>query len=456
MSSAPPSILVVDDEPAIRLALSGKLGGAGFRVVQADCLASARQRLADADLVLLDYLLPDGSGFELLGLAQSQHAGLPVIMMTGHSSVTHAVDSMKAGAFHYLQKPVDLGLLQSLVMAALESSQPWRELRRWRTASTSGGSLLLGAAPCMEEVRQLLARIASSPASTVLITGESGTGKDLAARVIHVHSERGAGPLLNINCSALPEGLLESELFGHERGAFTDARQRKLGLLEQAGGGTVFLDEIGEMPGPLQAKLLRFLEDKSFRRVGGAVEIRTDVRVIAATHVDLREAVRRGRFREDLYYRLAVLTVQLPPLRKRPGDSILLAEFFRERFAAELQRPARGLGSDAQRLITEYPWPGNVRELRNAMERAVLLSDQAVLGARDFETLTSPTLEEPQFDLPAGGVDLRTLEKSLVEQALARTGGNRTRAAALLGVNRDQIRYRIENYRLASGGHKRS
>jgi DNA-binding NtrC family response regulator len=270
----------------------------------------------------------------------------------------------------------------------------------------------------------------------------------MASRGLHHLSDRRDAAFLNITCSALPANLLESELFGHERGAFTDARTRKKGLLEHADGGTVFLDEIGEMSPPLQAKLLRFLEERAFRRVGGTEDISTDVRVVAATNVDLAEAVRRGRFREDLYYRLAVLALHLPPLREREGDVALLAGFFVDRFVREFDRRIVGISREALRRLELHPWPGNVRQLRNAVERAVLLAEDEVLGANDFSFLDPAAAQESQFRLPAGGVDLRDLERSLLEQALARTGGNQTRAGALLGMNRDQVRYRIERFGL--------
>jgi transcriptional regulator with GAF, ATPase, and Fis domain len=298
-------------------------------------------------------------------------------------------------------------------------------------------------------------KVATSPGSTVLITGESGTGKDLIAKVIHYASSRAARPFLNITCSALPETLLESELFGHERGAFTDARQQKRGLLEQADDGTVFLDEIGEMTPALQAKLLRFLEEKTFRRVGGMADVHVDVRVVAATNKQLEEAVGSGKFRDDLYYRLNVLRIEVPPLRDRGGDIGLLAQHFVEGFAREFKRRVPGLSADAIRRLQAYGWPGNVRELRNLVERAVLLADDGLLQAGDFETLTGSGASGEKvaastgaFALPPQGVNLENVERSLVVQALERSGGNQTRAATLLGLHRDQIRYRIEKFGL--------
>jgi len=451
MSSDSTKVLIVDDEPAIRLSVAAKLAQAGYEVVQASNLKDARANLSpNLDLVLLDYRLPDGSGFELLREIAEQHPEVPVIMLTAHTSVSHAVAAMSAGAFHYVGKPVDLDELGLLVEKALETTLLRREVRSLRAERerSAEDTSIVGRSPQMASVADLLSRIAASPGSTVLVTGESGTGKDLVARQIHNQSQRAKRPFLNITCSALPGALLESELFGHERGAFTDAKQRKIGLLEHAEGGTVFLDEIGELELGLQAKLLRFLEDKTFRRVGGNVDIKADVRFVAATNVELREAVKRNTFREDLYYRLAVLMIRLPPLREREGDAELLASHFIDRFNLEFGRSVKTVDQNALQLIRTYPWPGNVRELKNAMERAVLLARGDVLTRKDFDMLASTSIEECTFKLPAGGLDMRDVEKNLVEQALKRTRGNRTRAAKLLGMNRDQIRYRIEHFGL--------
>jgi transcriptional regulator with GAF, ATPase, and Fis domain len=283
----------------------------------------------------------------------------------------------------------------------------------------------------------------------VLLTGESGTGKDLAAKVIHYNSGRANRPFMNITCSALPENLLESELFGHERGAFTGADRQKRGLLEMADGGTVFLDEIGEMVPSLQAKLLRFLEEKAFKRVGGSADIRVDVRVIAATNKTLQDEVRAGRFREDLFYRLNVLPIALPPLRERADDIPLLVTFYIDAYNVEFKKKVRGVTTDAMKRLNAYGWPGNIRELRNAVERAMLLSESDTLTADDFTlggAAAAPLSD--RVALPASGIDLEQLERSLVVQALERTGWNQTRASALLGLNRDQIRYRIEKFHL--------
>ena len=313
-----------------------------------------------------------------------------VILMTAFSTIENAVEAMKLGAYHYVNKPFNLDEVALLVEKALETSQLRREVRALRSSQGRdyGFDAIIGASPAMQQVKALLARVAASPASTVLLTGETGTGKDLAAKAIHYNSDRASRAFVNITCSALPEQLLESELFGHERGAFTDARQQKRGLFETADGGTMFLDEIGEMTPALQSKLLRFLEEKTFKRVGGLADVRVDVRVVAATNRDLEEEVKAGKFREDLFYRLQVMPIALPPLRERRGDVPLLADYFIDRFNREFRKRVRGLSPAATTLLEQYQWPGNVRELRNAIERAMLLIDRERLEPDDFTTLT--------------------------------------------------------------------
>jgi DNA-binding NtrC family response regulator len=369
--------------------------------------------------------------------------------MTAFSTVENAVEAMKLGAYHYVNKPFNLDEVTLLVEKALETSQLRREVRALRTSQSREYSFeaIIGSSPAMERIKALLARVAASPASTVLLTGETGTGKDLAAKAVHYNSDRAARAFVNITCSALPEQLLESELFGHERGAFTDARQQKRGLFETADGGTVFLDEIGEMTAPLQAKLLRFLEEKTFKRVGGLADIRVDVRVVAATNRDLEEEVKAGKFREDLFYRLQVMPIPLPPLRERRGDVPILADYYIDRFNREFKKRVKGLSPAATTLLEQYQWPGNVRELRNAIERAMLLIDRDRLEPEDFTTLTR-SVGPTQFRLPPDGVNLEDVERQLLTQALERAGGNQSHAAQLLGINRDQVRYRIEKFGL--------
>jgi DNA-binding NtrC family response regulator len=381
------TLLIVDDEELVRWSLRERLLKDGYTVLESGSVAGAIEKLTPAvDLVLLDHRLPDGDGLTLLRQIKELSPDTLVILMTAFSTVENAVAAMKHGAYHYLNKPFNLDDVSAIVEKALETSRLRREVRLLRGSQSRdyGFDAIIGSSPAMVQAKSLLERIAASPATTVLLTGETGTGKDLVAKSIHYNSDRAARPFVNITCSALPEQLLESELFGHERGAFTDARQQKRGLLETADGGTVFLDEIGEMTPGLQAKLLRFLEERTFKRVGGLNDIRVDVRVIAATNRSLEDEVKAGRFREDLFYRLQVMPVRLPPLRERVGDIRLLVAHYIDRYNREFRKHVRGLLPAAQALLDQYRWPGNVRELRNAIERAMLLSVSDRLDARDF------------------------------------------------------------------------
>ena len=446
------TVLVVDDEPLIRWSLVSRLKEEGYRTLEAGTAADAiSQHSEGADLVLLDINLPDADGLTVLQQIKESDPDTLVIMLTANTGVDTAVNAMKHGAFHYANKPFDLDEVMMVVEKALETTQLRREVRtlRARQAQPFGPESIVGDSAPIVAVRALLHRIGTSPASTVLLTGESGTGKDLAAKVIHYSSNRGSRPFMNITCSALPETLLESELFGHERGAFTGADRQKRGLLESADGGTVFLDEIGEMVPLLQAKLLRFLEEKSFKRVGGSSDIKVDVRVIAATNRSLEAEVKKGHFRDDLYYRLNVMAVPLPPLRDRRDDVPLLLNHYIDNFNTEFRKKVRGVSAPALAALKSYGWPGNVRELRNAVERAMLLSDGTELKEEHFPMLNAQDSGfSAEVPLPAAGINLEALERSLVVQALERSGWNQTKAATLLGLNRDQIRYRIEKFKL--------
>jgi DNA-binding NtrC family response regulator len=447
-----PTILVVDDEQLIRWSLKDRLSEQGYRIIEADSAASAIARSEEGvDLVLLDYKLPDGDGLQVLRALKERDPDVLVILLTAFSSIETAVEAMKQGAYHFANKPFNVDEIALLVEKALETTRLRREVKTLRATQAQPYSFdrMVGGSPALVSIKALMRKVASSPASTVLLTGESGTGKDLAAKIIHYNSDRAQRPFMNITCSALPETLLESELFGHERGAFTGADRQKRGLLETADGGTVFLDEIGEMVPGLQAKLLRFLEEKTVKRVGGAVDIHVDVRVIAATNRKLEEEVRAGRFREDLFYRLNVLPIGLPPLRERADDLPMLVSFYVDAYNTEFKRRVRGIAPDAMTRLQAHGWPGNIRELRNTVERAMLLGEDDVLQASDFAIGGAASVNlDDRVELPANGIDLEQLERSLVVQALTRTQWNQTRAAGLLGLNRDQIRYRIEKFHL--------
>jgi two-component system response regulator AtoC len=447
------TILIVDDEDLIRWSLRQRLQADGYEIREAGTGEAALEQFKEgADLVLLDYRLPDTDGLSVLRDLKKLDPDILVVLLTSFVSVETAVEAMQLGAFHFANKPFNLDEVAAIVGRALETTRLRREVRQLRAneARPYGLSAIVGQSDAMQALRQLVAKVAASPASTVLLTGESGTGKDLVAKTIHYNSARASRAFMNITCSALPEQLLESELFGHERGAFTDARMQKRGLLESADGGTVFLDEIGEMVPALQAKLLRFLEEKSFKRVGGAGDIRVDVRVIAATNRNLEEQVGKGAFRSDLFYRLNVLPIRLPSLREHAEDVPALLRFFVDGFNAEFRKRIAGVSPAAEAMLQAYGWPGNVREVRNVVERAMLLCEETRLEASDFGALRAGAAPGDALDLPQAGVNLEALERSLVVQALRRAGGNQTKAAALLGLNRDQIRYRIEKFGLTA------
>jgi DNA-binding NtrC family response regulator len=465
-------ILVVDDHDSIRHFLARALEDEGYEVT---AVASARAALEAAgrdlpDLVILDLRLPDVNGLSALERLKALDSALPVIILTAFGEVESAVRAMKLGACDYLNKPVNLEQLSVAVSKALESQRTRRELQHLRKRDGERYALdfVRGESPAIQSVYAVAEQVARSGTTTVLIEGESGTGKELVANLIHRASPRRDGPFLEINCAAIPKDLLESELFGHERGAFTDARSAKQGLLELADGGTLFLDEVGEMNLTLQAKLLKVLEKMTFKRVGGTKDITVSVRVVSATNQDLTQAVAAGLFREDLYYRLKVVPIRLPALRERGPDILHLARHFLLTFAQAFNKQFRALTPEAEEALLSYPWPGNIRELKNLMERVVLLESGEVLDASMLRLPAtapmSPTalaqddavariaqiLGSPR--LPDSGVSaeeiLDELERRLILKASEQTGWNQTRTAALLGMRRDRLRYRMKLFGL--------
>jgi len=461
---AQPFVAIIEDDETVRRALTIGLQQHGC-TVHASATAAGALEFPEGrtpDLVLLDYRLPDADGLTVLEQIRRRWPDLPVIMITGYANVETAVRAMHLGAYDYVSKPFGLDQMMFVVNKALEAKRVRSNVQPGasRPFEAFGFDCIVGRSPQMLEAVHLLRRLADSEARTILLQGESGTGKDLAAKVIHYNSPRAGRAFINITCTALPETLLESELFGHEKGAFTDARQTKQGLFELAGGGTIFLDEIGDMPAALQAKLLRFLEEKAFRRVGGTKDIRVDVCIIASTNRVLRALVEQGEFREDLFYRLNIFPVTLPSLRERPEDIPLLAEYFLQQYNREFHKEVTGIDKTALAVMQAYHWPGNVRELRNLIERAMLMARGGLLTLADLPTELKMPASEKSGSLASAirigpeGVDIREVERLLVEQALDEAKGNQSRAAALLRISRDQLRYRMHKYHLEKRHHR--
>jgi len=445
-------IAVVDDEELLQTWLGERLRSAGYRVETASTGGEARNLVLNASpsLMLLDLRLPDGDGIQFLEEFRELDKELIVVIVTAYGEIQTAVEAVKAGAYGFIEKPIDFDNLLLTIDKGLEKRRlshevaVLREQNRWQFAHLD----LVGRSPSMGEIVETVKRVAHAESAPILLTGESGTGKGLVARAIHAWSPRADRPFMEINCSALPEGLVESELFGHERGAFTDARARKQGLAEMAHGGTLFLDEIGDMPLNTQPKVLRFLENSRFRRVGGINEINVDVRLIAATNQPLHEMVDHGTFRSDLYFRLNVIPIRIPPLRDRKDDILPLTEYFIEELSKDLKRGPVSVSDSAVQALEGYPWPGNVRELKNVLERVLILEDVPEIGPENLppEILGPPrapiqTDARPTF--PKEGLRLADVERDLIAQALERTRGNVSRAARLLGISRDTLRYRL-------------
>jgi two-component system response regulator AtoC len=461
-----PVILLVDDEDTIRLFLEKTLREEGYEALTAATGAEALEltRSELPDLVLLDLKLPDMSGLDVLKQIKEEVPEVCVIMLTAFGDIETAVTAMKKGAFDFVSKPVNLEELLITIGKGLDSRKLTRELfeLRRRLKLDVGEDYVPGESPQMKEIYEIVKRIAQSDTTTILIQGESGTGKEMIATMIHRYSSRRDQPFLEINCASLPEELLESELFGHERGAFTDAKSQKVGLLELANKGTLFLDEIGEMSLTIQVKLLRVLERMTFRRVGGTKDIKVSVRIISATNSDLEDSVRKKTFREDLYYRLKVVPICIPPLRERKEDIYLLLRHLLNHFNKQFNKSFQEIEDAAYDIILNHPWPGNIRELKNMVERIVLLEDDIVLRAGHIPASIRQGLSSERElsgvrrlemalsrPFPDEGMDfedlLSSVERELIEKAMREADGNQSAAARLLRLNRDKIRYRLKS-----------
>jgi two-component system response regulator HydG len=446
-----PTVLVVDDEKAHRLMLRAHLEDAGYQILEASDGEAALQTAESqpADLVLMDVVMPRMDGMALLPRLKALMPDVPVLMMTAYGSIESAVNALKDGAADYLTKPLDVEEVLIKVERQLEAARLHRKLREQaeRLGERFDFSSLIGDSPPMRRLKETLALVAPAEA-TVLISGESGTGKEVVAQIIHQNSHRSEGPLIKINCAALPENLLESELFGHEKGAFTGASARREGRFKAADGGTIFLDEVGELSASTQAKLLRVLQEGEYSPVGSDKTLRSDVRVIAATNRDLQEAVSSGDFREDLFYRLNVVNLEMPPLRERGEDVITLAEVFLKRFNEKNRRDIKGLSRETRELLLSHTWPGNVRELLNALERAVIMAQGHLIEAPDLPIAIQGSVGAGDEYCIRAGLTVRETEKMLIERTLEATGGNRTRAAEMLGITRKTLQNKIKDFGL--------
>ncbi len=466
-------VLIVDDERLVRWSLRQKCEEWGYSVMEADA-GEAALRLAERenpDLVLLDVRLHDLTGIEVLDQLKKNGDAPSVIMITADPQLDDVKAALKLGAYDFVGKPIDFDELQASMQDALEAAGARNEAESPRGKTRGAGyDNVVSVSPKMTELMNFVKKVASCEASTILIQGESGTGKDLIAKTIHYESSRHEKPFVAINCSAIPETLMEAELFGHEKGAFTDAKAMKKGLFEAADGGTLFLDEIGELSPLLQAKLLRVLEDQVIRRVGGLRDMQVDVRVIAASNRDLEKAVREGQFRQDLYYRLAIIAIFIPPLRDRKEDILPLVDFFIDRYNRRFRKNIRGITEETRHLLLNHNWPGNVRELKNTIERGMILEEESFLrpvylpfsvgesGGRTLFERTSPAdggqmLPNgrllPRLYIPECGTSLEEVEHSMVELAMTQAGGNQTNAAKLLDISRDALRYKLKKFGLA-------
>lgn len=455
MSKKNETILVVDDDRQIRRVLVHTLESWEYESLEAGSLSEARKIFAEDEpkIVLLDIDLPDGSGMDFLSEIKEIQPETIVVMITGNVDVKSTIAALRGGAHDFIAKPIRLEELRVTLRNGVETQTLRRELKQIRNerAAEFGFEQIIGESKPMKKATEMAKKVAVSDVSSILLQGETGTGKDLFARAIHYASDRRNAPYLAINCAALPANLIESELFGHEKGAFTDAKAKKEGLFEQAHGGTIFLDEIGEMDIALQAKLLRVLEDGRFRRVGGLKDIPIDARIIAASNRDVKKESSGGNFRLDLYYRLSVIQIDIPPLRARGDDVLLLAEHYIERINPKRRgdKKLSGLAPETAGIFRNYKWEGNVRELKNVIERASILEDGELVSTEylpaDLTGVSAPNESDGKslFTLPAEGIPLAEVELDLSRQAIERTDGNLTRAAKLLDISRDQLRYRL-------------
>ena len=466
-------LLVVDDEPAIQHAFRRAFRDAPLTIMSATTAAEAMAAIEQTrpDTVVLDVHLPDATGLETYQRIRAIDARIPVVLVTGHGTTQLAIEAIKQGAFEYLLKPLELAQLRDIIDRALRSSRLMRvpaSIPETEPTDDTSGDFLLGHCTPMQEVFKAIGRVAFQDV-TVLIQGETGTGKELVARAIYQHSARSQKPFLAVNCAAIPDNLLESELFGHERGAFTGADRKRIGKFEQCHGGTIFLDEVGEMSPLTQAKILRVVQEQRFERLGGEETVQTDVRIIAATNANLEKMVRDGKFRTDLFFRLNVFTIDLPPLRERGDDLMLLAEYYARRFSKELGKPLARIGPEAETALREYTWPGNVRELQSVLKQGLLRMQGTVL-LRDF--LPSPVVsggttassDGGDFSVPAAGnfdwdafvqhlvssgseelyaQSLERMEREVLTRVLRHTGGNQLQAARILGITRGSLRTKI-------------
>lgn len=455
------NILIVDDEKLIRWSMRQKLGSWGYQVSEAEDIQEALRKISQEtpDLVTLDIKLPDGSGIELLKEIKENHPALPVIMITAFGVVDVAVQALKLGAYDFIEKPINFEKLENIVRNALETFRLKTQVAQTFKTNKIRFSLenIVGRSKPIRDVLELIKRLSQSGATTLLVQGESGTGKDLVSRALHYESSRRDNPFFALNCAAIPETLIETELFGYEKGAFTDAKTMKKGVFEMADGGTVFLDEISEMHINMQSKFLRVLEDQTFRRVGGIKDISVNVQVVASTNRNLEMSVNEGKFREDLYYRLSVIPIVIPPLRERKEDIPALIEHFIQRYNVQFRKNVKGISPEGMKLLMNYSWPGNVRELKNAIERAMILVDQETIDVselpiRILDPSAALTLSRVSGDhlvkLPMEGAGLEAIEKELILQALQYANSNKTKAAKLLKISRDTLRYKVKKHNL--------